>query len=334
VPYRLLAASDLDLGFMTLSGETIEGIISAVWRVGVIILISLVVVQLGKRLVDRAVARVGEPESGRFDRFRLRDQVWDTDTREQGIALKRKVRRAEALGSVTKSWISASVWTLSVLTILATVNINLGPYIAGLGIVGIALGFGAQELVSDFISGMFMLLEDQYGVGDIIDAGEASGIVEGISLRTTRIRSVDGTLWYIPNGEIRRLGNMSQDWARALLDIGVAYDTDTDHASAVIERVAESMAREEEYKGKFLDTPEVWGVERLAADAGEIRFVIKTTPGDQYAIARELRRRIKHAFDAEGIEIPFAQRTLWIRSEQGEADPLDLSRDDATPAGD
>lgn len=333
MPHRLLAVSDLDLGFMTLGGETIEGIISAAWRVGVIILISLVVVKLGKRLVDRAVARVGEPESGRFDRLLRRDEVWDA-TREQGIALRRKVRRAEALGSVTKSWISATVWTLSVLTILATVNINLGPYIAGLGIVGIALGFGAQELVSDFISGMFMLLEDQYGVGDIIDAGEASGIVEGISLRTTRIRSVDGTLWYIPNGEIRRLGNMSQDWARALLDIGVAYDTDTDHASAVIERVAESMAKEEEYKDQFLDTPEVWGVERLAADAVEIRFVIKTTPGDQYAIARELRRRIKHAFDAEGIEIPFAQRTLWIRSEEGEVDPFDLSPDDATPVGD
>jgi small conductance mechanosensitive channel len=202
--------------------------------------------------------------------------------------------------------------------------------------VGVALGFGAQDLVSDFISGMFMLLEDQYGVGDIIDAGEATGTVEGISLRTTRLRSVDGTLWYIPNGEIRRLGNMSQDWARALLDIGVAYDTDTDRASAIIERVAASMAEEEEYKGKFLDTPEVWGVERLAADAVEIRLVIKTTPGDQYAIARELRRRIKHAFDAEGIEIPFAQRTLWIRSEEGEANPLDLGPDDATatPAGD
>ena len=116
----------------------------------------------------------------------------------------------------------------------------------------------------------------------------------------------------------------------------MAYDTDTDHASAVIERVAASMAQEEEYKGLFLDTPEVWGVERLAADAVEIRLVIKTTPGDQYGIARELRRRIKHAFDDEGIEIPFAQRTLWIRSEVGEADPFDLSEDDATPrsAGD
>ena len=311
-------------------GETdIAPYVGAAIRILVIIVASGIVVRLGKGLVNRAVDRIREPDQGPLDKLRRRDQLWNSDVREDGIALQRRIRRADALGSVGKSIISVTVWTLSVFTILSTVGIELGPYIAGLGIVGVALGFGAQDLVKDFISGMFMLLEDQYGVGDIIDSGEASGVVEGISLRTTRIRSVDGTLWFVPNGEIRRLGNMSQDWARALLDIGVAYDTDTDHAGQVIERVACQMADEEPYEDKFLDTPEVWGVERLAADSVDIRLVIKTTPGDQYGIARELRRRIKLAFDAEGIEIPFAQRTLWIRSEQGEANPFDLSAETA-----
>lgn len=333
--HDLLADAGVDLWLVTLSAEALDGLITTGFKILVIIVLSVVVVRVGKRIVRRAVARVSEPQSGRLDRLRMRDKVRDRDVRAEGIALQRRVRRAEALGSVAGSIITATVWTLSVLTILATVNINLGPYVAGLGIVGVALGFGAQDLVKDFISGMFMLLEDQYGVGDIIDSGDATGVVEGISLRTTRIRSVDGTLWFVPNGEIRHLGNMSQDWARALLDIGVAYDTDTDHASRVIERVASEMAEEEDYRDMFLATPEVWGVERLAADSIDIRLVIKTTPGDQYGIGRELRRRLKRAFEEEGIEIPFPQRTLWIRSEAGEVSPFDLSdRDEAGHEGD
>lgn len=327
-----ILAEPLDLGLVELSQEEIEALVSGGLRILVIIVVSAIVVRVGKGIVSRAVEGIRNPDAGPLDKLRHRDQMWDRDVRQDGIALQRRIRRAEALGSVGKSIISVTVWTLSVFTILSTVGIELGPYIAGLGIVGVALGFGAQDLVKDFISGMFMLLEDQYGVGDIIDSGEASGVVEGISLRTTRIRSVDGTLWFVPNGEIRRLGNMSQDWARALLDIGVAYDTDTDRAGEVIGRVACDMAEEEEYESLFLDTPEVWGVENLGADSVDIRLVIKTTPGDQYGIARELRRRIKHAFDAEGIEIPFQQRTLWIRSEQGEANPFDLSKDESAPA--
>ena len=312
------------LGPLEFTQEELEPLLGAALKILLIIVISGIVVRVAKGLVNRAIDRIRTPRGGPLDRIRQRDQLWESDVREDEIALQRRIRRGEALGSVVKSIITVTIWTLSVFTILATVNINLGPYIAGLGIVGVALGFGAQDLVKDFISGMFMLLEDQYGVGDIIDSGEATGVVEGISLRTTRIRSVDGTLWFVPNGEIRRLGNMSQEWARALLDIGVAYDTDTDHAGQVIERVACEMAEEEEFEKKFLDTPQVWGVERLAADSIDIRLVIKTTPGDQYGIARELRRRIKQAFDEEGIEIPFPQRTLWIRSEQGEVSPFDL----------
>ncbi|MEX2487430.1 MAG: mechanosensitive ion channel family protein, partial [Nitriliruptoraceae bacterium] len=183
------------------------------------------------------------------------------------------------------------------------------------GIVGIALGFGAQDLVKDFLSGVSMLLEDQYGVGDIIDAGDASGKVESISLRTTRVRDVNGTLWHIPNGEIRRIGNMSQGWARALLDIGIGYGADIDASSQIILQVATDMSQEPEFVEDFLDVPEIWGVQELNDSSVDIRLVVKTRPGRQWAIARELRRRIKIAFDAAHVEIPFPQRTVWLRTE-------------------
>ncbi len=315
----------LERGPLVLTRDQLDGLIAGAGRILLVIIASWIVVRVLHRLVDRAVVGVTDPRSSKLGRL-LPERDLDLsadEVREDEISLQRRSRRAVALASVGKSTISVAVWTLSVFTILSTVGIELGPYIAGLGIVGVALGFGAQDLVKDFISGVFMLLEDQYGVGDQIDSGEAVGTVESVSLRTTRIRSVDGTLWYVPNGEIRRLGNMSQEWARTLLDIGVSYGTDTDHASAVIAEVANTMAAEPEYAAMFLDEPTVWGVQNLGVDAVDIRLVIKTTPGDQYGIGRELRRRLKYAFDREGIEIPFPQRTMWIRREDGEGTPSD-----------
>jgi small conductance mechanosensitive channel len=146
-----------------------------------------------------------------------------------------------------------------------------------------------------------------------VDVGEATGVVEGVSLRSTRVRDVNGTLWHIPNGEIVRTGNMSQGWARTLLDVDVAYGSDIEHAQEVILATAESMAQEERWSALFLETPEMWGVERLGADGIALRLVIKVVPGEQWGISRDLRRRIKSALDAAGIEIPFPQRTVWLR---------------------
>ena len=140
----------------------------------------------------------------------------------------RRVQRAETVGALLASVASFGIWTLAALMALGTLGLDLGPLIAGAGIVGVAIGFGSQNLVRDFISGIFMLMEDQYGVGDVVDAGPATGTVEGVGLRTTRLRDVNGTLWHIPNGEIRRVGNRSQGWARALVDVEVAYSTDLD----------------------------------------------------------------------------------------------------------
>jgi moderate conductance mechanosensitive channel len=304
--------------------QLLGGSVDVVAQILLILVIGLIVLYVLRRAIRRAVARAKDPDASRGRRLRQRVGLSRTET--DGYSLRR-AQRADALGALGTSIVSVAVWSIVVITILGTVGINLGPLIAGAGILGIAVGFGAQDLVKDFLSGAFMLLEDQYGVGDIVNAGEASGVVEGVTLRSTRIRDVTGTLWHIPNGEIRRIGNMSQEWARALLDISVAYGTDVDVASDLILRVATQMAHEEEYRELFLDEPELWGVENLGIDGVDIRLVIKTQPGQQYALGRELRRRIKNAFDIAEVEIPFPQRTVWLRTEQ----PVALGGADVRP---
>jgi len=150
-----------------------------------------------------------------------------------------------------------------------------------------------------------------------VDVGEATGVVEEVNLRTTQIRDVDGTVWFVPNGEIRRIGNKSQQWARTVLDVEVAYDTDISLASQIIKRVADSLWEDQLEQATVLEEPEIWGIQELGASAVAIRVALKTEPGEQWATGREMRRRIKDAFDAEGIEIPFPQRTVWMHS----ADP-------------
>ncbi len=228
-----------------------------------------------------------------------------------------KARRVETIAALFRSIASATVWSIAVLMALSELGLNLGPLIAGAGIVGVAVGFGAQNLVRDFLSGIFMLMEDQYGVGDVIDAGPAVGTVESISLRTTRIRDVNGTVWHLPNGHIERVGNRSQQWSRVVLDIDVSYRTDITHATDVIKRTAETMCADTAFAKSILSEPEVWGVENLGMDCITIRLVLKTAPHDQLAITRELRARIKEALDEAGIEIPFAQQTVWHRAGDG-----------------
>jgi moderate conductance mechanosensitive channel len=297
----------------------VQAALAPALQIVLILVMAALVLRFVRRLIHRAVLRAKDPDAGTGPLRRKR-----TTTEEQpGFALRR-AQRADALGALLTSVVTVVVWVLATFLVLAEIGVNLAPLVAGAGVVGLAVGFGAQDLVSDFLSGVFMLAEDQFGVGDIVDVGEASGVVEGVTLRTTKIRDVEGTLWHVPNGEIRRVGNSSQQWARSLLDIGVAYDTDVDMAIDVIEAVAGAMADEEGYRDKFLDAPDVWGVQSLGADSVDIRLVIKTEPGAQWAISRELRRRLKAAFDATGIEIPFQQRTVWVRDESSYEPPAPL----------
>lgn len=280
---------------------------------------------LAARVVRRAIRRftkglgaVGADVVTAADRVSVADRS-AASLLHTGAKTVRGLQRAETIGALLGSVAGFAIWGVAALMVLGELGVELGPLLAGAGIVGVAVGFGAQNLVRDFLSGIFMLMEDQYGVGDVIDAGPASGTVEGVSLRTTRLRDIEGNVWHIPNGFIDRVSNKSQEWSRALLDIPVAYGTDTDRAAAVIKEVADATWRDEVWSGDILSEPEVWGVEAFGADALVIRLVVKTKPSSQWKVGRELRARIKRSFDAEGIEIPFPQRTVWHRGEETDA---------------
>jgi small conductance mechanosensitive channel len=284
--------------------------------------IASIVNALLRRGIDRFVATMsGEQQAGRRLKRRLRASPLGRGIPASVLATGqlslRAAARAETLGSVLRSVATFSIWVIAIVTILGELGINLGPLIAGAGVAGVALGFGAQSLVKDFLAGMFMLIEDQYGVGDIIDVGEATGTVEAVSLRTTKIRDVKGTMWHVPNGQIMRVGNMSQQWARALLDISVAYGSDIEVAQQVIKETADALWRDADWSSRILEEPDVWGVEALAADGVTIRLVVKTLPAAQFNVLRELRVRIKGALEAAGVEIPYPQRTVWVRREAG-----------------
>ena len=273
---------------------------------------------VANRLVRRAIRRmVGHmTDDGALAALRAPAAL----ARTGEIPSLRRVQRAETVGALLKSVASFGIWTLAGLMALGTLGLDLGPLIAGAGIVGVAVGFGSQNLVRDFISGIFMLMEDQYGVGDVVDAGPATGTVEGVGLRTTRLRDVSGTLWHIPNGEIRRVGNRSQGWARALVDVEVAYSTDIDDATRTIERVAHELSQDERWASKLLEQPEVWGVEELGPGGIRVRLVAKTRPLEQWTVARELRARLKVAFDQDGIEVT-AQKVTTASTGQDEGQP-------------
>ncbi|WP_432478780.1 mechanosensitive ion channel family protein [Nocardioides sp. GXQ0305] len=267
------------------------------------------------RLVDRLVKRA---ESGaltaKVGRLSLGAGRAKAPSPTELATATRRVQRAKAMGSLLKSVITGVLLAVIGTMVLAEVGVNVGPIIASAGIVGIALGFGAQSLVSDYLAGVFMVFEDQYGVGDEVDLGEAIGTVEAVSLRVTRVRDVNGTVWYVRNGEIVRVGNMSQNWARTVLDVSVGYQEDLARVRRVLEDVAHDMWEDEDFKGRIIEEPSVWGVQELGIDGVVVRVALKTAPLEQWAVAREMRMRIKTRFDHEGIEIPFPQRMVWHRS--------------------
>ncbi len=231
------------------------------------------------------------------------------------VAARRR-QRAATMGSLLKSVITIVLVAVIGTMILSELGVNIAPIIASAGIIGLALGFGAQSLVRDFLAGIFIFMEDQYGVGDVIDLGEANGTVEAVTLRMTRLRDVNGTVWYVPNGEIMRVGNQSQNWSRAVIDVGVGYREDLARVQRVLREIAHDLWEDEDYRDVIIEEPEVTGVEMLAADSVTVRVMVKTAPLQQWAVARALRQRIKARFDHEGIEIPFAQRVVWHREDR------------------
>lgn len=230
------------------------------------------------------------------------------------LAVARRVQRAETLGSVLRS---ASAVVVAIVVVTAVANINdwdLGPVLASAGVLGVALGFGAQTLVKDWLSGLFMLMEDQYGVGDVVNLGEATGTVEAIGLRVTQVRDLSGTLWYVRNGEVLRVGNMTQGWSRALVEVQVPPDADVDVAMDVLRQAAADLSDDPEIAQHLLGDAEVTGFEDMRAEAVTLRTLIKVAPAKQWTVQRALRARIRERLAEAGLEMALPRQVFVERS--------------------
>ncbi|MGI5287936.1 mechanosensitive ion channel family protein [Nonomuraea polychroma] len=273
------------------------GLVSSAIVIVLIVVLAFVVRKVAHRLIARVVNRAatGGPLTSRFRKGAATDGI-------DALLHERRKQRAETMGSVLKHIASIVILGTAVLTVLDRLTIPIAPLLTSVGILGVAIGFGSQELVKDFIAGMFMLLEDQYGVGDVIDAGPAVGTVEAVTLRVTRLRDVDGRVWYVRNGTITRVGNESQGWSRAYMDVPVAYDSDIVGVKVLLEHVAEEIWADPELReAKIVEQPKVFGVEQLSDSSLVFRITAKTLPSAQAEVARELRLRVKAALDAAGI---------------------------------
>jgi moderate conductance mechanosensitive channel len=270
-------------------------------RILLIILVALVF----RATVNAAINRAVRPIRGEVPRILrpFKERVENSALLEStGLLSERRTQRADTIGSVLRSGVSFTVLVIAFLLVLSELGIDLAPFIAGTSIVGVALGFGAQNIVKDFLSGMFMMLEDQYGVGDVIDFEKAMGTVEAVGLRTTRLRDNNGTVWYVRNGEVVRVGNKSQGYAQVVLDVPIAASAAIAAASSAMLEVAQQLYRESSWADAFLGEPEVQGVERLTREETVIRLVARVRPVEQWRVARELRRRIRERLDHLDIE--------------------------------
>jgi small-conductance mechanosensitive channel len=263
--------------------------LSVVLRIIFVLLIAVLVRIAAHRLINKITSRAAQAGgNGKSDAAHM-------------LLGERRRQRSRALGSILLNAASVLIFGIAAVTIAGDLGLNLAPVLASAGVLGLAIGFGAQSLVRDFLAGIFMLLEDQYGVGDVIDAGDATGTVEAVSLRVTRLRDVNGVVWHVRNGTINRIGNESQGWARAVVDFPVAYDQDLPQVRRTMKDTADQMWTEPRWHDVIMEEPEVWGVESVSSDAIVMRLVARTLPLRQWEVARELRERLKNALASKSV---------------------------------
>jgi small conductance mechanosensitive channel len=278
------------LGLSAFQASTGEFLLVKPVKIAVILLVAMLIGRLATRSARRAVTSLHR-----------RSPLLLTSPRAE--------QRAGTVGDVLASVFRGVIWAVAFLIVLDQVGVDLAPLLAGAGIAGIAVGFGAQSLVKDFLAGLFVLLEDQYGVGDTVTLGDTTGTVEDVTLRITRLRSVDGTVWYVPNGEVRKVGNASMEWSRAIVDVLVPYEADLEQVATAVKSAAADLAADPAWADDVLEEPEFWGVHATTADGRTVRLVAKAAPRRQAAVARELRGRITERFRTEGIPLPRATPT-------------------------
>ncbi|MGB4713454.1 MAG: mechanosensitive ion channel family protein [Pontimonas sp.] len=274
------------------------------FRILGVLLAGLIANILTRFLIKRIVAEVvrGVKKTHKVDDT--------TELSSSPVAAMRSVQRARTLGSVlnnTATWIIASI---VLILVLSELGFSVTALVASAGIIGAALGFGAQSVVKDVLNGLFMVFEDQLGVGDVVDLGMAEGVVERVGIRITEIRDVSGTLWFVRNGEILRVGNHTQDWSRVILDLPVPYESNIDEMQNVLLESANSFAASPEWRRKVVEDPEVWGIQSLSAEAITLRLVVKVRAGEQWAAERALYRALKDSLDQRQVDIPPLNRMV------------------------
>jgi small conductance mechanosensitive channel len=286
-------------------------------RILLIVLLALIGRYLLHRLINRLVrSTTGDTGKRGFLRRRLPVALREA----AGLVSERRRQRAEALGSVLRSVASAAVAVVAVMLVLGELGVDLAPLLASAGIAGIAIGFGAQNLVKDFLAGLFMLLEDQYGVGDVVDTGEVSGTVESVGLRITTIRDARGVVWYLRNGEISKVGNKSQGWALVVVDVPVGF-AGVEEAAEVLRTAAQQLAEDPEWSEDLMEPPQVLGVEQITVDGAVLRTTAKTASDAQWRVGRELRRRLTEALESAGIAAQMSAGRVYIRPHAGPEPP-------------
>lgn len=262
----------------------------AVGRITLIVIITLIV----QKIASRAVGKTLELATARH----------------KGEEKEEFEQRIDTLSSVFAATVGVVIWAIAAFIILSELNINIAPILTGAGIAGLAVGFGAQNLVRDIISGVFILLENQYSKGDVVKISDTAGLVEDINLRRTVLRDLDGIVHYIPNGEIKVASNFTQEYSKINLNIEVSYETNLDHATRVINEVGNKLAKDKKFGPMIKEAPSALRVDKLGESGIEIKIVGVTRPIKQWDVMGELRKRIKEAFDKEGIEIPYPHRVI------------------------
>ena len=310
----ILPRFGIDVSAIT-RGLRIGGEVTGVWlgthgtRILLIVVIAVVIHQIGKRVIPRLL----EVAVGR---------------REVGRPVEEIKQRAGTLSGFLVNGMIAIIWVIAAFMILAEFGLDIAPLLVGAGVIGIAIGFGAQSLIRDALSGFFIIMENQYGKGDWIKISNIVGEVEDVGIRRTILRDLDGVVHIVPNGEVRTASNMTKEWARVNLDIPVAYSEDLDHAIEVINRVCREMSEEEYWRSLLLSTPQVLRVDSLGDSRIEIKILGETKPLWQWAVMGELRKRIKKTFDEEGIEIPWPHMKVYFGDGAMAADKVVRSGED------
>ncbi|WP_216216281.1 mechanosensitive ion channel family protein [Amycolatopsis aidingensis] len=297
MPAPLSQANAITEWFNENSSEMISGLINIV----IVVVVALVLRAVIGRVIDQLAKRMVSSRD-RLSKTRAAGRIVKSGEASRG---ERQRQRAQTVASVLKSVATFVILGIAFVTVLGQIGVNIGPILASAGVLGLAIGFGAQSLVQDFLSGLFMIAEDQYGVGDVIDAGEAIGTVEAVTLRVTRIRDLNGGLWHVRNGEIMRVCNMNQDWANAVIELPLDYSVDVEQAKEVIQRSIDEFADDPEYAPKIIERPDISGVVGIGNGAVTVRVMVTTQPGEQWALGRALRGHLKSGLDRANIKVAY-----------------------------